>query len=203
MHCEQARNLFDAYLNGELSSALETELAAHRLQCPDCRHQLAMLEVVGHVVAADGEDEHSLDDAFTDRLMACLDERRIAPVRPGWRPWALWCGGLAAAAAIAITSTILVNRPHPRVLGVRQEKVVEPVDLGLAADSLARDLETNWQQHYDNARDVIRFGEMTIMQILDRLGIDEAVDSAEPFDVMPDSFDELVPHVADKQIEEL
>jgi hypothetical protein len=203
MHCEQARNLFDAYLNGELSPALETELAAHRLQCPDCRHELAMLEVVGHVVAADGDDEHTLDDAFTDRLMACLDERRIVPARPHWRPLALWGGGLAAAAAIAITSTILINRPHPQVLGVRQEKVVEPVDLGLAADSLVHDVETNWQQHYDNAQDVVRFGEMTIMQILDRLGIDEAVESPEPFEVMPDSFDELVPREADKHVEEL
>lgn len=203
MNCKQARNLFDAYLNGELSPALETELGAHRLQCSDCRHELALLEVVGHVVGADSEDEPALDDAFTDRLIACLDERKVAPSRSRWRPTILWGGGLAAAAAITIAFTALLSRPQPQVLGVRHRTNAEPVNLDVAAETLVQDVEANWEQHYDNAQHIIRFGEMTIMQILDRLGIDEAIEPAEPFEVMPESFDELVPEASEGQVEEL
>lgn len=75
MRCEQARQLFDAYLDGELSPALATEFGAHRLRCPECRRALALLEVTGHIITAD-HDPVCVADGFTDRLMACMDLRR-------------------------------------------------------------------------------------------------------------------------------
>ncbi len=100
MNCEQARSLFDAYLDGELSPTLANELAAHRVQCPDCRQDLALLEVSGHIVRSD-PDSVVLDDAFTDRLLACVGASRAS-----WalklRRWAYIAGPLAAAAVIAI-----------------------------------------------------------------------------------------------------
>ena len=100
MDCRQAQSLFDSYLDGELAPTLATELGAHRVQCPDCRQDLALLEVSGHIVRSD-PDTVILDDGFTDRLLAC-----VGASRPGWpwklRRWAYISGPLAAAAVIAI-----------------------------------------------------------------------------------------------------
>lgn len=200
MNCEQARNLFDAYLNGELSPSLETELGAHRLHCADCRHQLALLEVVGHVVAADGGGQPQLDDAFTDRLLACLDRAQTSTVRP-W-PRRLRIGGaiLAVAAAIALTFTVWFRGPEPRVAG---QRFTNHVELDHAADNLVQQVESTWNQRADNAQELIQFGEMTIMQILDRLGVDQDEEPAQPFELIPESFDELGPTAPDDGIEDL
>ncbi|RME38576.1 MAG: anti-sigma factor, partial [Planctomycetota bacterium] len=53
MRCEDARQLFDAYLDGELSASLRTELKAHCVHCPACRHELAVMELACHLVASD------------------------------------------------------------------------------------------------------------------------------------------------------
>ena len=99
--CEDARNLFDAHLNGELQPALETELNAHRVRCPACRHELALLEVAGQVIAAD-DAAPALDEDFALRLMACVSERRTS--RPLWHRRVVGIGAraLAAAACIAL-----------------------------------------------------------------------------------------------------
>ena len=78
MDCKQAQNLFDAFLNGELSGSMATEFGAHRLKCERCRRELALLEVAGHVIASD-TDTPSLDAEFTDRLLACAVKAQ--------RPW--------------------------------------------------------------------------------------------------------------------
>ena len=100
MHCEQAQRLFDAYLDGELSAPLATELGAHRLQCSDCRRALALLEVSEHILTLD-QDPVTLDDNFTDRLVACVDRSTN-----NWRNRlgrVIYVGGpLAAAAVIAL-----------------------------------------------------------------------------------------------------
>ncbi len=100
MRCEHAKELFDAYLDGDLSPTLTTELAAHRLHCAECRRSLALLEVSGHIVASDQEPVELRGD-FTDRLVACVKTQTSAwalYVRPG-----LYIGGpLVAAAVIAL-----------------------------------------------------------------------------------------------------
>lgn len=190
MRCEQAQNLFDAYLDGELSPALETELAAHRLQCEECRHALALLEVVGHVVEADRDDEPTLDDAFSERLLSCLEEsgviRRMTP-----RKLLAGIGLLAAAAAVAVVGLVALRGPEPRVAGVRRINPAPKLDR--AANEAVERFEATWNDRIDQARNLIDFGEMSIMQVLERLGIDEADRSHKPFEVMPDSFDELAP----------
>ncbi|MFH0983573.1 MAG: hypothetical protein V2A79_18820 [Planctomycetota bacterium] len=114
--CHDARHLFDAHLDGELSDALETELNAHRLRCPACRHELALLEVTGEVIAAD-DGVPPLDDEFASRLLACLSERPRLPALHRRRLLRLGAGLLAAAAGLA--AAVYFNRPEPRVAGVR------------------------------------------------------------------------------------
>ncbi|MGB2986190.1 MAG: zf-HC2 domain-containing protein [Phycisphaerae bacterium] len=121
MRCEQAQQLFDAYLNGELSPALTTELGAHRVRCPECRRALALLEVSGHVVASD-RDPVALDGDFTDRLVACVESpgaKRIHALRRA--PYII--GPLAAAAVIALAFLGVFDRSPGEWAG---EKTVWP-----------------------------------------------------------------------------
>jgi anti-sigma factor RsiW len=124
MHCEQVRQLFDAYVDGELSASQRTELGAHRLQCADCRRELALLEVSGHVLATDGMPEETSAD-FTDRLLACIDSPRrrwTQRIRRG-----LYIGGpMAAAAVVGLAFLGVFDRRESRVLGHKVERVAAP-----------------------------------------------------------------------------
>ncbi len=82
MNCEQARNLFDAFLDQSLSGSLATEFGAHRLACNQCRRELALLEVAGHVIAADSEAP-LIGDEFTDRPRSALHEVDVLGVATG------------------------------------------------------------------------------------------------------------------------
>lgn len=99
MNCEQAQQLFDAYLDGGLSPTLKTELGAHCVQCSDCRRAMALIQVSGHILKAD-RDHVQLKEDFTDRLFACMESRQNHwTVR--FRRW-MYIGGPMAAAAIIL-----------------------------------------------------------------------------------------------------
>jgi hypothetical protein len=120
MRCEQARQLFDAYLDGELSAGQATEVGTHRLNCAECRRALALLEVSGHIIAHD-RDTVAAPSAFTDRLLACMDEphnRWVERVRR----YVYYGVPLAAAAVIGLAFLgVFDRRPsgEARVLGRR------------------------------------------------------------------------------------
>jgi len=205
MNCEQANNLFDAYLDGELSPSLETELGAHRLNCPQCRHRLALMEVAGHVIGAESRGDVALPEDFTERLLACIDDPQKASKRSWKRP--MWVGGslLAAAACLALVFDSGLFGPGRRVAGIRAvgpTSTGEP-DAGAASDpafeeafeSAVEQLESTWSTRAESTYQIIELGDMMIMRVLDRFGVDEAIGPAEPYDVMPASFDELAPPV--------
>lgn len=124
MRCEQVRQLFDAYVDGELSASQRTELGAHRLQCADCRRELALLEVSGHVLATDGMPAETSAE-FTDRLLACIDSPRrrwTHRIRRG-----LYIGGpMAAAAVVGLAFLGIFDRRESRVLGHKVERLAAP-----------------------------------------------------------------------------
>ncbi len=128
MDCKQACQLFDAYLDGELSARLATEFGAHRVRCPECRRALALLEVAGHVIGSD-EDPVTLRAGFSERLLACME----APGRR-WRrflPRVLYIGGpLAAAAVIALAFAGFFDRSSSIVAGQKDDRadgwVIDP-----------------------------------------------------------------------------
>lgn len=120
MRCSDARQLFDAYLNGELASAMATELGAHRVQCAQCRRDLALLEVSGHIVGSD-DPGVALSDAFTDRLLACVESpgsQRLRRIRN-----AMYVGGPLAAAAVIVLAFLGVfdGRGETKVAGISVE----------------------------------------------------------------------------------
>ena len=125
MRCEQARQLFDAYLDGELSSALATELGAHRLRCPECRQALALLEVSGHIMRTDREPVQ-LRRNFTERLVACMSDRPERLV-PRFKRGLYIAGPLAAAAVIALAFLGAFDRQAEKVAGTK-EVLIERAD---------------------------------------------------------------------------
>ncbi len=191
MNCEQARNLFDAYLDGELSSALEIELHAHRLNCPDCRQELALMEVAGHVIQS-GTDEFTLQPDFTDRLLAC-----VATDLPQTRSRRDLIIRLAAGLAAAACVTLLVVRmigPTPQVAPFAKtssatassDPAVEaepqgPIEMPApgfqdAATALQRSLEDAMLETHESSESLLRLGEMTLLQLIDTLQTDRQLE---------------------------
>jgi len=201
MQCEQARQLFDAYLDGELSPALATELGAHRVHCSDCRRALALMEVSGHVIASDREAVNLPVD-FSDRLLACMDaphHRRAARLR-----YAMYFSGpLVAAAVIVMAFLGVFDRKSTTVAGreekmkgklapaLQQPSTTAPQDpttqARIEAEYSLEQLFGQWEKNYETKR---QSGEslqqqldLTIGQWLDIL--EEAKDTSSPVDHFP------------------
>lgn len=182
MRCEQARQLFDAYLDGELSGALATELGAHRVKCPDCRRALALMEVSGHIVASD-RDPVMLHGQFADRLLACTDRK---PVR-SWdrlRRGLYIAGPLAAAAVVALAVLGVFDRPvrfagewekgQPRPDVSPPERSAEAPETGRSLDEhlleeWLKETRENLAVKVESGESLQRHFELTISQMLDIL----------------------------------
>lgn len=103
MNCVDAEQLFDAYLDNELSGSLRLEFDAHRLRCPQCQRKLALLEACEQVLAA--ERTPALSDDFTDRVMARILERQNAPtVRGSGRLYVRLASAVGIAAALTLAA---------------------------------------------------------------------------------------------------
>ncbi|MEP0841497.1 MAG: zf-HC2 domain-containing protein [Phycisphaerae bacterium] len=125
--CQHARQLFDRYLDGELSASLQTELHAHRLSCSACQNELALVEACGDVIAMDFR-EPRVSLSFTDRVILAQRGRRPAPPRR-WGRLVLYVGSPMAAAASVAFAVFMMMPPAPARLRppeVRAEKVAAP-----------------------------------------------------------------------------
>lgn len=133
--CQQARHLFDAFLDDELSPAMRTELHTHRLSCPDCSRELAVLEACADVVRTDLR-EPVLHEDFTDRMMVAFAGRRAVPTYR-WRRIAVFAGSpLAAAAVLVFAFTAGFHNPVPQQH--RFKAVAEAVPEPIRTDMLIR-----------------------------------------------------------------
>ncbi len=211
MRCEQAEQLFDAYLSGELSVTLATELGAHRLRCPDCRRALALMEVAGHIVASD-KDTVTIGEQFPDRLLACMDDPRSS--------W--WCrarrvmylaGPLAAAAVIALAFLGVFDRgrgirageevtaPGPVVIDDSRNDSPDPGEASGRVGGSAGGLEDFVKRAQRNMTTKRQSGEslqealdMTILQVLDIL--EEGKDASATEDHFPGADPSASPDTA-------
>ena len=117
--CDQARNLFDAHLNDEISSSWTAELHAHAVACGSCRRELSLLTACGDVIARDAVAPMP-SSSFTDSVMAATATVRGRTARWNrWRSLSVWggAGATAAAAAIMLWFTPLGSVPQGIVRG--------------------------------------------------------------------------------------
>jgi len=99
MNCAECEQLFDAYLEGQLTGSLRLEFDAHRVRCRRCQQTLAMLEAIGNVIGADPQVPELPAD-FTTRVMSEIERPRKP--RVAWsRRRLVAVVGLQAAAVIA------------------------------------------------------------------------------------------------------
>ena len=139
IECGQAENLFDAYLNHELSASLTAELHAHVISCGRCGQELALLEACGDVVATDRIGPVPGDD-FTDRVLAGWGPaRRVRVSLERWRRFSLWGGaGVAAAAAIMLFVLPLSMPGNPDTLVQGMRISVGEIDADQVGEPLIR-----------------------------------------------------------------
>ncbi len=217
MDCSQAKSLFNTFLDSELTGSLAAEFAAHKLQCAACRRELALLEVMGHVLATDTSTP-GLDAEFTDRLVACALAPANQPRR--WPRRLLYIGGpLAAAACLLLTFSLLRSKPQdapltPQVLPWEQKmdspaemlKQVEQARLSHPDDAQLAALESALREHVDrisagtqeSTKLLENFGKMTIMEILDSIQIDRSKERQEaPPSANTSGVDRHAPPVGD------
>jgi predicted anti-sigma-YlaC factor YlaD len=184
MNCEQARQLFDAYLDGELSPALATELGAHRVQCADCRRAFALMEVSGHIIASDRDPALPRGD-LAHRLVACMESQPLRR-RSGLRRALYVAGPLAAAAVVALaflgvfdqrefkvaSETIKMPRPvrerSPQVPAPGSEQRVQTVDERLLQEWLER-TQQNMAAQRERGQSLQEAFQLTVSQLLDLL----------------------------------
>jgi len=201
MNCHQAQQLFDAYLDGELTGPLLDELGAHRVRCDDCRRALDLLTVAGQVVATDAVAPGLTDD-FSTRVLAAALRR---PRRQPWRRLAWVAVPLAAAACLAMvfwggSPDAAVNRSTAagttQVAGVR-ENVEDLNELrGNVAEALRNDPSNTQlqrmldlldhtgrsvvEQTRDRTRALENYGKRTMMDVLESVQRNLEADSAPP-----------------------
>jgi hypothetical protein len=124
--CRQARHLFDAFLDDELSPAMRTELHTHRLSCPDCSRELALLEACADVVRTDGRGP-VLHGDFSDRVMVAFTGRPPVPTHR-WRRIAVFAGSPLVAAAVLVFAFTTWYHPMPtRITLSYREHVAKPL----------------------------------------------------------------------------
>ena len=203
MHCEQAEQLFDAYLDGELSDALATELGAHRLKCANCRRALALLEVTGHIIGSDNQAP-GLSDMFSDRLLACVDDQKNQRSLKLRR--ALYIAGPVAAAALIVLAFagFFDGRGVAKVAGVKEINARSDADGSLSPgtpDALSQWIDQT-RRNVDAKR---RSGDSlqhtldaTLRETLDLLEEGEAVDANAAESDLPGSDDESAPDESDE-----
>ena len=189
MRCEQARQLFDAYLDGALSATQATELGAHRVQCSQCRRALALMEVTGHIIASDA-DPVVIGEGFENRLLACMERPQARWTRRMRR--GLYIGGpFAAAAVIALAFLGVFDRHESLVAGKKVISDLEPpvleegdwIDLDIMTasvedvddaateelDRFGRTLQETGEAKRENVEALLQNLDLTIVQWLDIL----------------------------------
>ena len=142
MTCRSFRQLFDGYLDGELSESQTAELHAHLLQCPLCQREVELMRAGGDVIALDTRGPRLSDD-FTDRVMAELPAR-LAPAPVQGRTFfrmrrVAEFGALAAAAVVALA---VVWNPRPTANPVAPALVQAPAETASTGTRVAGETAT-------------------------------------------------------------
>jgi hypothetical protein len=161
MKCHDAEQLFDAFLDGELTGSLRLEFDAHRLRCQTCQRKLALLEACQAALSTPHR-EPELPANFTDRVMRTI-EGRGPTHRTISLPLRVAATALPAAAIIALFAFILrpsemsSDEPEALVSGhvtARQSPLDRAMEDPTGVELYSYIMEQLWQAKSNLARDV-------------------------------------------------
>ncbi|MCE9627058.1 MAG: zf-HC2 domain-containing protein [Candidatus Eisenbacteria bacterium] len=161
--CDQARQMFGAYWDDEVTQAEREWLDAHLTGCTGCRSQYDQfartLELAGslaRVETASDLPERAL--AAARRAEPAPDRIVVPAARPAWVPVAA-AAALLIVGALVILPRVLPNGAADTSLANRDAKVVQPrlvasaePATGSPAPSAARTMDTN--AIFDHSEDV-------------------------------------------------
>lgn len=106
MTCKQYAerlDLFEDYLDGRLDAALESEVAAHLVQCSACREEVQSARLAGLLLRASLEPTAEADEVFWTRVRAHLrEEDEKERVREFWPALELLARRFMLTSAVAL-----------------------------------------------------------------------------------------------------
>lgn len=137
MDCTDVKALLSALIDDEVDGTTRHRAERHLVQCDACRSLITEAESIDELVVADalalepGELPVGFEGAVLGRTI--YDRTR----RPFAERWTTWLGWLAAAAAIALATTIwMIDRPgrveHAATTGGTETTLLAPVVYGPA-----------------------------------------------------------------------
>jgi predicted anti-sigma-YlaC factor YlaD len=110
MKCSEAKRKLSAYLDGEVSSADEKEMADHLKICSSCQKELAALSEVTDVLGVLGGMEPP--PYFMTRVKQCIrDERKPIPFLERIRSVAI-----SVATAVVMVVSLLIGNQFGKIL---------------------------------------------------------------------------------------
>ena len=101
MHCKDAQNLFDEYLDGMLDSRQREQLVRHTESCPDCQQELTGLESLRSALRAMPVQPARENFAAEALQAAVATGDRTERKHPGFLHW--FGAGFAGAMALHLT----------------------------------------------------------------------------------------------------
>jgi anti-sigma factor RsiW len=130
MHCEEAKRLLQADVDGELDAATSAHLAAHVAGCLDCQAERAAL--IDLKQALKQGQYHAAPGALRRRLhIAILDAARkeaVKAVQPEKKPfklsWAWLNGSFAGAGALAFAFMFSLYLSRPSDIDLLEQDVI-------------------------------------------------------------------------------
>jgi anti-sigma factor RsiW len=104
MTCELWREQIEPYIDGELASSHEVEIATHLRGCPDCNAFAAQAIHLKRGVANGGR-RYQPSQEFREKIMDSIGVSTASRRRTTW-----WTFALAAAAVIVVTGLVFLSR---------------------------------------------------------------------------------------------
>ncbi len=146
MNCKEIQKKLSAYVVGDLDDQTREEIAAHLQSCPECRHELQVLQRTGDLL----EPMEMVEPPAG--MWKKIDERlvprpvRVRPKVPAWRGILKpVLAGIAIAAILVavIVGMPLIMQPAGSPAGVTDAPVYASADSGIYTEPM---LAAAWDQ---------------------------------------------------------
>jgi mycothiol system anti-sigma-R factor len=140
MHCEEARDLLETYLDGELDDTRAQMLEAHLQACADCARQHAQaLALRGSIQQA---PRYAAPEALRNKVLASLANAQPRRRPRAWAPRGWLQFGGAIAATVLLTSILTYTTLAPSRRDALANDVVDTHVRGLITSHLT-DVESS------------------------------------------------------------